>query len=67
LDQAKIFGLLIEPTQVFEVKNLTIFNSSGQTPIRLFYQYNRNGLFNGSQETLREKRPVVVLKFSGIF
>jgi hypothetical protein len=68
LDQAKKFSFFIESTQFFGVKTfLEVNNASEQTRSRLFYQGNRNGSFNGSQEAHRKLKPVVVLKFSGTF
>jgi hypothetical protein len=68
LEQAKRYGFFIESTQFLGMKmNLTVYNSSEQIRSRFFYQGDRNGLFNGSQEAQRKKNPVVVLKFSGRF
>jgi len=68
LAQAKRFGFFIESTQLFGVKtSLTVYNKSEQIRSRLFYQNNRNGLVSGSQEALREKKPSIILQFSGVF
>jgi hypothetical protein len=68
LDKAKKYSFFIESTQFFGVKTfLEINNTSEQTRSRFFYQGNRNGSFNGSQEAHRKFEPVVVLKFSGTF
>jgi len=68
LAQAKRFGFFIESTQLFGVKtSLTVYSKSEQTRSRFFYQNNRNGIFKGSQEAHREKKPSIVLRFSGTF
>ncbi len=68
LEQAKRFGFFIESTQFFGVKtSLSIFNKSEQVRSRFFHQNNRNDILTGSQEAHREKKPSIVLKFSGTF
>ena len=68
LDKAKKFWFFIESNQFFGVKTyLEINSSTEQTRSRFFYQGNRNGPLNGSQEAHRKFKPVVVLKFSGTF
>jgi hypothetical protein len=68
LDQANKFWFFIESTQFFGVKTyLSAGNSGKQTRSRFFYQDNRNGLINASQQAQRKLKPVVVLNFSGTF
>jgi len=67
-DKAEKFWFFLESTQFFGIKSYLEVNSAGeQTRSRFFYQGNRNGLFSGSQQALRKQKPVVVLKFSGVF
>jgi len=68
LNEAKRFSLFIESTKFFGVKTfMEVSNNREQTRSRFFYQANRNGLLNGSQDAHRKFKPVVILKFSGTF